>query len=622
MRAGAFGDSWLHWGTAAAALLLALLAVQPAAAADADPGSSVQDLRYGVVLYDFYQDDYFQALTELLLGEQKHDMPHHAEFAALLRGGISLSYGLDDQARGIFEQLLAKHPKPEVRERAWFYLGKSFYTRGDYASAAQLLARTGDHLPPALAQERDYLRASLALARGDFSAAALPEHETMSPWLPYLLYNVGVAQARGGDWQQASATFARLEALPLVDEEHKALRDRAYTAAGYSYLSAGQPQQALAQFQQVRLDSPFADKALLGYGWAASELKDYQEALRPWQALSEHSLLLPAVQEGLLAMPYAYEKLGAQAQALEQYQRAEQLYVREIARIDSATETLQTASLLSLWLQPEKNRDWVSRNSELPVTPQLPYLDHLLSLNSIQEVIKDMRDLDVLERYLGDWLDRLSALYTAQSLQFEHRRQVLAAHPDQSMAAALKQLQQQRDDVAAELRQAESDGDGIRLMNADDMKIWRRLQRVQRNIAALKAAGRDVTGQEESYRRFRGVLLWRLEESYPQRHWELVKRLKDLDQQLAQAGREQVRVENLVARARQPEQGERIHALVARLEKLLVGIRAAEAQGDNVLRGRAIGELQQQRARLQVYLGRARLATARLLDKGTTEALP
>ena len=51
-------------------------------------------------------------------------------------------------------------------------------------------------------------------------------------------------------------------------------------------------------------------------------------------------------------MPYAYEQAKRTGQALEEYQRAEQLYLQEIARIDDATTTLQTTSLLNLWLDP------------------------------------------------------------------------------------------------------------------------------------------------------------------------------------------------------------------------------------------------------------------------------
>lgn len=605
-------------------LVLGLTCAWFAHGADKAP-TSVQDLRYGVVLYDFFQDDYFQALTELMLGEEHQDMPNHAQFAQLLRGGISLSYGMDAQATTIFEQLLAQHPKPEVRDRAWFYLGKNYYERGDINAAATMLGRSGNQLPESLAQERDYLRANIALQHGDLANGALSinkDAKAMSPWQPYVLFNRGVLQSTQGNAQDATNTFAQLAALPLKDEEHKALRDRAFTAAGYTALSAGDTQHALDSFRQVRLNSPFADKALLGYGWAAAQLKDFPLALQPWQELNQRSLLLPAVQEGLLAVPYAYEKLNAPAQALQEYEHAEQLYLQEIARIDSATQTLQAASLLNLWLDPEAKKEWLSRNAELPVKPQLPYLEHLLSLNTIQEILKDMRDLGVLENYLSDWRDRLAALDAAQALQHQRRQQVLKARPDQQLAARYTELQQQRDAIAAALQQAEQTGDGALLMDAKDMAIAKRLERVRANIETLQKNGQDVSAAQQSYERYRGLLLWEAQDKYSVRRWQLTRQLRDLDTQLAKAQIDNSYLAGLAERAKAPEQGERIRALESRLDDTLNKIKTAKGQGDKVLRDRAIAELQLQRERLVAYLGRAKLAKARLFDKGTTESLP
>ncbi|MDB6063113.1 MAG: hypothetical protein JWM78_3216 [Verrucomicrobiaceae bacterium] len=611
--------------TLGSAACVAYVAPTFGAFADDEPApTSVQDLRYGVVLYDFFQDDYFQALTELMLGEDHQDMPHHAQFAQLLRGGISLSYGMDTQATAIFDQLLAQHPKPEVRDRAWFYLGKNYYERGDIETAAKMLDRSGSQLPESLAQERDYLRANIALQHGDLVNGVIPvskDEKKMNPWQPYVLFNRGVLQATQGNSDDATKTFAQLSALPLVNEEHKALRDRAFTAAGYSALGAGDAKQALESFRQVRLTSPFADKALLGYGWAAAQLKDFPLALQPWQELNQRSLLLPAVQEGLLAVPYAYEQLGAPAQALQEYQRAEQLYVQEIARIDSAKQTLQTASLLNLWLDPKAKKEWLSRNAELPVTPQLPYLEHLLALNSIQEILKDMRDLGVLENYLSDWRDRLSALDAAQALQYQRRQQALSTRPDQKIAERFTELQQQRDAVAIVLQQAEQNGDGMALLDAKDLAIWKRLERVRKNIETLKSNGQDVSAAEQSYQRYRGVLLWDAQGKYAARRWDLTKQLRELNTQLAKAQLDSNYLANLVDRARAPEQGERIRAVEARLDDTLKKITGAKTQGDKVLRERAVAELQQQRERLLAYLGRAKLAKARLFDKGTTETL-
>ena len=590
--------------------------------ADDTAPTSAQDLRYGVVLYHFFQDEYFQALTELMLGAERGDMLHHAEFAQLLRGGISLSYGMNAQATDIFEQLLAQHPQPEVRDRAWFYLGKSYYERGENDVASTMLNRSGPYLSAALMHERDYLRANIALKRGDLTNGVLPavtgDAEAVNPWQPYVLFNRGALQSTQGNAQDASSTFAQLAALPLVEEEHKALRDRAFTAAGYTQLGAGETQLALDSFRQVRLNSPFSDKALLGYGWAAAQLKDFPLALQPWQELNQRSLLLPAVQEGLLAVPYAYEQLNAPALALQEYERAEQLYLQEIARIDAATQTLQSTSLLNLWLDAEAKQEWLSRNAELPVTPQLPYLEHLLALNSIQEILRDLSDLGVLQNYLNDWRDRLVALDTAQHLQHQRRQQALQTRPEQMLAERFAALQQQRDAIAASLREAEQKGDGSLLMDAKDLAVAERLERARKRIETLRAQGHDVAAAQQTYARYRGLLLWRVQEQFAARRWQLTKQLRGLDTQLAKAQVDNNYLAALVERARTPEQGERIAALDSRLATILQRIAAAQTQGDNVLRERALGEMRAQRERLNGYLGRAKLAKARLFDQGAT----
>ncbi|MET0378787.1 MAG: tetratricopeptide repeat protein, partial [Spongiibacteraceae bacterium] len=615
-------------------LLACMIGCAGAAVCSADDDAAlmprtVQDLRYGVVLYDFFQDDYFQALTELMLGEQKQDMPHHAEFASLLRGGISLSYGMDDQSRAIFNQLLAQHPKADVRDRAWFYLGKSFYQRGDYVSAADMLSRSGDQLPSALGDERDYLRTLIslksgALKSGDTSGIVVTEKTQNNPWLPYLLYNLGVVQAAAGDTASAAATLDRLALLPLTQPEHKALRDRAFTAAGYNYLNANDSERALGVLSKVRLNSPLSDKALLGYGWAHAQRKDFAAALGPWQTLTQRSALLPAVQEGLLAVPYAYEQLQAPAQALEEYTRAEQVLMQEMQRVEAAEKTLQTASLLGLWIDTSDNkatsREWQSRNAELPLQPQVPYLEHLLARNDIQEIIKDMRDLRLLETYLGDWIDRLDALYTAQSLQHQRRQQLLKDRPDQALLKHYDELIAQRNAANTQLQDAVARGDSAPLMTTEEIAAAKRLERVRLNIETLRAAGKNVDVEAEKYRRLRGALAWQVQDDFTARRWTATKALRDLDTELAQSERNQQRLATLVDRARQPERGEHIHALVARLEALLKNIRGAQGNGEITLRQLSLEEMQQQRLRLQVYLGKTRLAMARLYDLGETKA--
>ncbi len=58
----------------------------------------VQDLHYGDVLFHFYQDDNFEALTRLLAYGQWGRLPHHLADAELLAGGLYLSLGMHNEA--------------------------------------------------------------------------------------------------------------------------------------------------------------------------------------------------------------------------------------------------------------------------------------------------------------------------------------------------------------------------------------------------------------------------------------------------------------------------------------------------------------------------------------------
>ena len=111
------------------------------------PGIEIQDLHYGEVLFHFYQEDEFTALTHLLAARKAGRVEHHSAEAALLLGGLYLSYGQHTKAGEIFDRLLNDGVEPSVRDRAWFYLGKVRYQRGWYSEATDAFENIGGELP-------------------------------------------------------------------------------------------------------------------------------------------------------------------------------------------------------------------------------------------------------------------------------------------------------------------------------------------------------------------------------------------------------------------------------------------------------------------------------------------
>ena len=149
-----------------------LVSVAPSAhAAEAREGVVVQDPHYGEVLFQFYTEDYFTALTHLTAYRKTGRVDDHAEEAELLQGGLMLSWGQHKEAGEIFERLLSEGTDPAVRDRTWFYIGKVRYQRGYLQAAEQALESIEGQLPGPLEAERYNLLARIYMEQQRFDEA-------------------------------------------------------------------------------------------------------------------------------------------------------------------------------------------------------------------------------------------------------------------------------------------------------------------------------------------------------------------------------------------------------------------------------------------------------------------
>jgi len=382
----------------------------PANAIAADNKSEltvVKDAHFGEVLFYFYQEDYFPAIVRLLAAQKQTQLENHADESELLLGGLYLSYGHHQRAAEIFERLLADKVDPEIRDRTWFFLAKIWYQRGYLAEAQVALDNLQNKLDKPLEAERNMLQAQLLIdnRKHDQAIALLKDWSGRNVWSNYAKFNLGVAMVRNGDVNGAASVLSEVGSLNSSNDELNALRDKANLALGYAYLQDGQPAAAKAPLQRVRLDGPFSNKALLGYGWADAENGNFERALVPWMALRSRDLLDSAVQESMLAIPYAMAKLNGVSQAADHYLNAIEAFYEETNRIDEAIVHIESGEMLDQFLEknPQATTGWYWTLEELPEGPDSRYLYHLLATHKFQEGIKNYRDLNYLNRNLDDW---------------------------------------------------------------------------------------------------------------------------------------------------------------------------------------------------------------------------
>ncbi|MEJ2649124.1 MAG: hypothetical protein P8016_12045, partial [Sedimentisphaerales bacterium] len=103
--------------------------------------SNIEDLFYKNTLYHYYSGDYISALTRILVNEKRSLVDTDKDRTKILQGGIYLAYGLDYDAKKIFEFLNTESLDEELKNVIWFYLGRDFYDNFDYKNAAESLER-------------------------------------------------------------------------------------------------------------------------------------------------------------------------------------------------------------------------------------------------------------------------------------------------------------------------------------------------------------------------------------------------------------------------------------------------------------------------------------------------
>ncbi len=606
------------------AALAPLAAAVPVVEQEAIPGLpavKVQDLHYGDVLFHFYQHDHFGSLVRLAAYRDQGRLAVHARDAELLRGGLYLSLGQHREAREVFERLLADaSTPPEVRDRAWFYLGKVLYAAGLFEESDRALRQVGATLGEDMEAERHLLIAQGLLYRERYDQAIAELSNWQGPryWLAYGQFNLGVALVRAGEPARGLALLDAVGQLETQWPELMALRDKANLAIGYAKLQAAEPAAARIALERVRLSGPQSSKALLGAGWADAAAQQYQVALAPWQELQGRNLLDAAVQESYLAVPYAYAELGAMAQAVEYYERAISAYDAERSRIGESIGAIRSGTLLAAAMEAggDGREGWFAQLATLPDSPESRYLYHLLAGNEFQEGLKNYRALDAMAENLAAWQQSIGAFADMVETRQQAFEQKLPAADARLATVDVTTINGRRDALQAEFEAAAAARDVTALATGQERSQIDTLDAVDAELA--RHAGDPAYDEaREKARLARGVLMWNLDGAWKMRSWQANRALRDLNATVYDARTR----ETASGRAREgaPERnaalGHRVEAVDPRIVALAVRVDEAKAAQGRRLADIAVRELEDQRRRLDEYSVQARYALATIYDR-------
>ena len=611
-------------------LLLCLLSLSAwqSVAAEVDESDIIRDLPYGEVLFDFYQQNYFLSLVNLVKAQNDKTIPQHASEAELLRGGLYLSYGMRTRAENIFKQVLSNEQSAEVRNRAYYYLARIAYQRGLLDQALVNLAKINDVLPEKLSGRDELMGAIIEIQQGKYREAftRLDGWTGQDELRHYVAYNQGIAALRLGQTETGTDLLDLLgrEKFAADNAELLALKDRANLAVGLHFLREESSSKAKPFLDRVRLTGPYSSKALLAAGWADARNEFYQPALIPWNELAGRNLLDPAVQESLFAIPYALASAGGLKQAAEAYQDALDIFKKEKSNIAEAISALENSDYLEILLSSAQDIEmgWLRELQVVEDAPHPWYLDELLASHRVQESLKNYRDLMFLDLNLQTWEESMDSFTNMVELR-RQKHAALAPRAQAAMQAGAQENLQKKFAALNEIYLSADEKQKLRLLATPaELDKLARMDKLQEMIAAHpNAKAHDYLLRRVDF--LKGILFWEIYNTLDNRNQRSRKELAALETEFEQS-REFVANINQLLRALPSG----FDGFVEKIESKRAGVSASRVKVDQLMAAqkeqltqRVVAELTGHKNRIEELQIQAAFALAQIYDKDSEKEL-
>lgn len=597
-------------------------------------GNDLKDLHFGEALFHAYQGHYFDALqrldTELGqyhgLDEPQYDSLHyHIGAAEFDVGDFELNYRMHHRAGRAIRAVLEGNVDAAVRNEAAFRLARIHFQKDQPGDALQALQRIQGDVPREIEDEVEFLRANVYMALGRYGdavevLAGLQRSESLTGFAEY---NLGIALLQDGQTQRAIEQLDRAGQVDARDGGSVAIRDKANLVLGTLLFESADYQRAEQSLDRVRLDGPFSNQALLRAGWAEVSAGNVERALVPWNMLAAREVTDAAVQEALLAAPFAYSKLNVHGRAALMYGHALETYTNELDRVDASIDSIRKGSFLEALVREEirQDKDWVIRLRTLPESPETYYLMALLASHDFHTALQNYLDLEDLRVRLVSWQTSFDAFEDIIGLREQNYEPLL---PDvdaqfRELDSQIRLRVAQREHLDKRLQGMLTAPRPDHLATADERVVLERLGQIEARLADTD----DPRQQElrERIARVRGTLTWRLRTEYHERFTLAHQHLQELDTVITAMTQS---YESLV-RTRQAATHSYvgydvpITRLRKRVAEALAKVDRLMARQGHMLETVAIKELQARRERLGEYQAQARFAVADSYDRATRQ---
>lgn len=602
-----------------------LMLVSLCVSANDNKTHEVKDLDYGVSLYNFYQDKYFSAITSLLVAEHYQRMRSGSLYPELMLGGLYLAYGLNDKSAAKLNNLIENKElqiTADVQADAWYLLGKNYYLNGKNQQAIDALENVKTELSKEYQEERFYLLNILSVYTDNEQAAIkyLDLLADNSVWKGYARFNTASYLVRSKkDIELGYQLLEEISSQQATGYEQQTLKNRANLAMGLVSLQDSDSDSAASFFKGISLQSFETNKGLLGLGWSYYRNDNYAEAIKPWMSLATNQKDSDlAIQEALISIPFAFEKMHQKEHALYQYDLALDSYKFQLDETRYLMDFLKTDDFIEQLSPGGMGREFVPvKHIVENFNPLINrYMLKLIVSKNFHRAVEEYHQARYLRYQLDNWQNGLPAMKMILDEKRKTHDQKLARIVSDDSLKKVADLKRQRNGFYRKIVMIEDESNALALMTNHEKELMELIENVENKSKILGSLDEEVALLMDKKRVISGLLKWRLETEFPERLWLVKKEFAMLDKAIKEMGRS---VESLKATwSSAPEDfssfDKRIRHKAEKIKVLTSQAENSIAYYENKLRNMFVNNLKEYRNQLKLYHDRALYAKARLYD--------
>ena len=613
-------------------LTITLILVASSAVAGSLSPAELKDLYFGEALYYAFQSEWFDAIARLdtELGQhrgldepERDSLYFHINQAEFAVGDFELAYRMHHRAGRAIRAVIEGNVEDPVRNEAVYRLARIYFQKDQPVNALHAVDSIQGEVPREIQSDVAFLRANILMANGRFAEAAeiLEKLQGDKKLEGFSTYNLGIALIKDNRVTEGRQYLDRAGQIRNKDPVTLAIRDKSNLVFGTKLLEEQNYEQAGLVLDRVRLTGPFSNRALLAAGWAAAFEERYDRALVPWTVLVKREVTDAAVQEAMLAVPYAYGKLDVHSKAALMYGSALERFSAEIDTLSESIKSIREGHFLTALVREELKQDpnWVVKLRRLPRTPETYYLLELMASHDFQESLKNYLDLEQLRKKMAGWENDLEAFEEIIGQRQAYYEPLLPSidREFRRLDSQMRLRLEQRDRIEKRLKAMLVVPRPDYLATSEERVIGEKIDRLERRMTV---GGASVPGEIAArVHRLRGVLKWNIITDYDRRFTEAYTHLQDLNDEIDQLKKQYAAFVRSRQAATQSYQG---YGDTIRRQRILIRkasetVRWLMARQGHLLELMAVNELSRRRDRLAEFQIKARFAMADSYDRST-----